>query len=263
MTRRLAALAGLALALAAGAAAAGDAKLRIATEGAYPPFNWIDKDGALKGFDVDIAKALCEAASFDCGFVVQDWDGLIPGLLARRFDVIVASMSITEERRQVVAFTDRYYRTPARFAAPEAFAVPIPADLAAAARALDGLAVGVQRATVHEHFMRDNFPGARLKTYGTQDEANLDLASGRIDLVLADAVVLKTGFLDADAGGGFKFVGPAWSDPRWFGEGIGIAVRKTETALKNALDKAIADIRADGTYDRIARRYFDFDIYGG
>ena len=242
--------------------ATADEKLRVGTEGAYPPFNWIDKDGKLKGFDVDIARALCAAGNFECSFVIQDWDGIIPGLLAKKFDVIIASMSITGERKQVVDFTNKYYQSPARFVASEKFRKDIPQEVAAAAKALDGLVVGVQRATIHENFVRDNFPGVRLKSYATQDEANLDLVSGRLDLVLADSVVLSEGFLKKPDGAGFKFVGGEYSDPKWFGDGVGIALRKGNPDLLNALNQAIDQIRADGTYKKISDRYFDFDIYG-
>ena len=155
--------------------------VRIGTEGAYPPFNYIDENGDLQGFDVDIANALCDAAGFTCEFVVQDWDGIIPGLLAKKYDAIIASMSITAERKEVVAFTDKYYNTPAKFIAAEDFMTEIPVDTAAANAALSGMKVGVQRATIHENFIKDNFPDVELKSYATQDEANLDLANGRVD----------------------------------------------------------------------------------
>jgi len=233
-------------------------KVLIGTEGAYPPFNYIDSDGKLVGFDVDIAKALCKAANFDCEFVVQDWDGIIPGLLAKKYDAIIASMSITEERKQKVDFTDKYYNTPAKFVAKEG------ANIEISKEGLKGKSVGVQRATIHENFLRDNFGDViDIRAYATQDEANMDLVSGRVDLVLADSVALDEGFLKTDAGKGFAFTGPGFSDPRWFGDGAGIAVRKGEDDLREALNKAIKQIRTDGTYASINGKYFDFDVYGG
>ena len=242
--------------LSAGSASAGMMKVRIGTEGAYPPFNFIDDKGQLQGFDVDIANALCDAAKFKCEFVVQDWDGIIPGLLAKKYDAIIASMSITEERKQKVDFTDKYYNTPAKFIAKKGAKF----DLTPAG--LKGKSIGVQRATIHENFVRDNFPDADVRVYATQDEANADLASGRLDLVLADSVALLEGFLKTPAGKDFAFIGPDYNDPKWFGDGAGIAVRKGEGDLRKALNKAIAQIRKDGTYKKINDKYFDFDVYG-
>jgi lysine-arginine-ornithine-binding protein len=230
--------------------------VRIGTEGAYPPFNSIDSDGNLVGFDVDIAKALCDAAGLTCEFVVQDWDGRIPGLLAKKYDAIIASMSITEERKKKVDFTGKYYNTPAKFIAPVGKGYDVSPE------GLDGLSVGVQRATTHENFLRDNFPGLDIRVYATQDEANADLASGRVDLGHADSVALMDGFLNTDLGMGFEFVGPDYNVPEWHGVGAGIAVRKGEDELRMALDKAIDTIRANGTYEKINAKYFDFDVFG-
>jgi arginine/ornithine transport system substrate-binding protein len=240
----------------AGIAQAEMRKVKIGTEGAYPPFNYIDTNGQLQGFDIDIAKALCKAANFECEFVVQDWDGIIPALQAKKYDAIVASMSITDERKKVVDFTHKYYNTPAKFVAKEGATFEFTND------GLAGKVIGAQRATIHENFLRDNFPKADIRVYATQDEANADLAAGRLDLVLADSVALDEGFLKTDAGKGFAFVGPDYTDPKWFGEGAGIAVRKGESDLVDALNKAIDQIRADGTYKKINDKYFAFDVYG-
>jgi lysine-arginine-ornithine-binding protein len=242
--------------LATGAQAQDKQKVKIGTEGAYPPFNSIDTNGELVGFDVDIAKALCEAANFDCEFVVQDWDGIIPGLIAKKYDAIVASMSMTEQRREVVDFTDKYYGITAKFVAAKG------ADFDISPEGLAGKAVGVQRATTHENFVRAKFPEVEVRAYATQDEANADLVSGRLDLVMADAIALTEGFLKTDAGQDFEFVGPDYNDPKYHGEGAGIAIRKGEDDLRAAFNEAIDKIRADGTYQAINEKYFDFDIYG-
>ena len=246
-----------ALALAAGSAAADMKKVTLGTEGAYPPFNWIDENGDLQGFDVEIGNALCAAANLECTWAVQDWDGIIPGLLAKKYDAIVASMSITEERKKKVDFTGKYYTTPAKFVRMKG------SDIEITNEGLDGLAVGVQRATIHENFLRDNYGDlVTIRAYATQDEANLDFVAGRVDLLLADSMVLQGGFLDTPDGENAEFVGPDFTDPRWFGDGIGIAVRKGEGELLDALNGAIAAIRADGTYKTINDKYFDFDVYG-
>ncbi len=232
-------------------------KIRIGTEGAYPPFNFIDPNGNLQGFDIDIANALCEAAGVQCEFVTQDWDGMIPGLLAKKYDAIIASMSITEERKQRVDFTNKYYQTPARFVAKKG------TDIQITKEGLAGKTVGVQRATVSENFIRDNFgKDINIKSYATQDEANMDLVSGRLDLVFADAVVLMEGFLNIDAGKDYDFIGPGYTDKEWFGDGIGIAIRKGEEDLLKLLNEAIEKIRADSTYKKINDKYFNFDVYG-
>jgi len=231
-------------------------KVKIGTEGAYPPFNSIDPNGELVGFDIDIAKALCKAAEFECEFVVQDWDGIIPALQAKKYDAIVASMSITEERKQVVDFTDKYYQTPAKMIARKGPTFEF------TDAGLAGKKIGAQRATIHENFLRDNFPSADIRVYATQDEANADLVSGRLDLVLADSVALDEGFLKTPEGADFEFVSPDYTDPKWFGPGAGIAIRKGEQDLVDAFNKAIQQIRADGTYQAINAKYFDFDVYG-
>ncbi len=242
----------------AGPAAAGDwDKVRIGTEGAYPPFNYVDKNGELKGFDIDIARALCEEMGVEYEFVIQDWDGIIPGLLAKKYDAIIASMSITEERKAKVDFTDKYYQTPARFVAEKGAGIEISKE------GLKGKAVGVQRATIHENFLRDKFGNVvDIKSYATQDEANMDLVAGRVDLVIADATVLLGGFLETDAGEDFEFIGPGFTDEQWFGEGIGIAVRKEDDDLRKMFNQAIKKIREKGIYQEINAKYFDFDVYG-
>ncbi|MBV8649951.1 MAG: ABC transporter substrate-binding protein [Alphaproteobacteria bacterium] len=240
----------------AGAAAAQLQKVRIATEGAYAPFNFRDADGTLQGFDVDIAKALCAEAKFDCTIVAQDWDGIIPGLLVKKYDAIIASMSITEQRKKSIDFTDKYYQTPARFVARKGSNIEI------SEAGLKGKTIGVQRATIHAGFIHETYGTiAAIKEYDTQDNANLDLIAGRVDLVLADSVVLLEGFLNKPEGKDFAFVGPI---PRGsiVDEGAGIGIRKGDTKLKDAFNAAIKAIRANGTYKKINDKYFSFDVYG-
>jgi lysine-arginine-ornithine-binding protein len=249
-------LAGVVLALVAGSASAEMKKVKIGTEGAYPPFNSIDPSGKVVGFDIDIGNALCAAANFECEWVVQDWDGMIPALQAKKFDAIIAQMSITEERKKVVDFTGKYSKTPAKFMATKGQKFDFTPD------GLAGKVLGTQRATIHENFMRDNFPKSDIRVYATQDEANADLAAGRLDLVLADSVALKEGFLKTTDGACCELVGPPYTDPKWFGEGAGIAIRKGETDLVDGFNAAIKKIRDDGTYKKINAQYFDFDVYG-
>jgi len=232
-------------------------QVRIGSEGAYPPFNSIDATGQLVGFDIDIANALCAAAAFECTFVIQDWDGMIPALQAGKFDAIIASMGITDKRREVVDFTHKYYNAPARFIAAEGatFDFTQPSGLA-------GVTIGVQGSTSHEDYARAKWPEATVVTYATQDEANFDLVAGRVDLVMANSIVLLEGFFKTEDSKGFAFAGPDFYDPAFHGEGAGIAIRKGEQDLIDGFNQAIDRIRADGTYQAISDKYFGFDIYG-
>jgi len=252
---RLAAIA--ALVLAAGAAEAKEwTNVRIGTEGAYPPFNYLDTNNQLQGFDIDIAKALCEQMKVTCEFIAQDWDGIIPALLAGKYDAIVASMSITEERKKTVDFTDKYYFTPAQFVTSKESGL---ADTSPAA--LAGKTLGAQSSTIHANYLEDVYKDADVKLYPTQDEANADLVAGRLDLVLADSVVLYEWMEKTDDGKCCKFVGNPIKDVKYFGEGAGIAIRKDEPELKEMFNKAIKDIIANGTYQKINDKYFPFSVY--
>lgn len=232
-------------------------KLRIGIEGAYPPFSTINAQGEPEGFDIDIAKALCKEMGAECTLIPQDWDGIIPALLARKYDAIVASMSITEERKQKVAFTDKYYQTPARFVAKKGTFKDVSKD------SLEGKTVGVQRATVTDKFLTGVYGDAvTIKRYSTFDEAVLDLTIGRADLFIADAIVTSDGFLKKPQGKDYEFVGPSFADPQYFGEGIGIAIRKQDKDLVEKFNQAIKAIRANGVYQKINDQYFDIDIYG-
>jgi arginine/ornithine transport system substrate-binding protein len=244
--------------LAAGAAAAKDwAKIRIGVEGAYPPFSYVTPGGELAGFDIDIAKALGKAMGAEVTLVPQDWDGIIPALLAKKYDAIIASMSVTEERKKKVAFTDKYYQTPAKFIVKKGAIDDFSRET------IKGKNVGVQRATIHDRYLTDNYgKDVSIKRYGSQDEAYLDLTAGRVDLLLADSVALSDGFLKKPEGQDYQFIGPDLNDPKWFGNGAGIAIRKEDTDLVEKFNKAIDQIRSDGTYKTIQDKYFDFNVYG-
>lgn len=252
MKRITRAAAALVLTAAAGPALA----LNICVEGAYPPFSETSPDGSLVGFDIDIANALCAEMGVSCEMMKTDWDGIIPALLEKKCDAIVASMSITPERMEVIDFTKKYYQTPASLAAAE------DADFEGTAEGLAGKMIGVQRGTIHETYANQYFPDAEIRGYGSQDEAVLDLIAGRLDAVMADTVVLSEGFLKTEQGAGFDFLGDTHYDPAIHGEGAGIGVRKEDSELRDNLTDAIEAIRADGTYEEISARYFDFDIYG-
>ncbi|MDJ0778542.1 MAG: ABC transporter substrate-binding protein [Gammaproteobacteria bacterium] len=247
---------GLAI-LLGGMASAQAADLRIGVEGAYPPFSWKESDGTLKGFDIEIAEALCAEMGRNCVLVEQDWDGMIPALLAKKYDAIVASMSITEERKKRVNFSDKYYNTPAKFVAKNG------SDLQITKEGLKGKRIGLQRGTTHQCFMEKMFPDAELVLYATQEEVFQDLAIGRIDANFSDSIAADDGFLKTDAGKGFGFVGGDMHDMECHGEGAGIAVRKSDDELRMEFNKAIQALRDKGVYQKINAKYFDFDIFGG
>ncbi|MEZ5839461.1 MAG: ABC transporter substrate-binding protein [Hyphomicrobiales bacterium] len=230
-------------------------KVRIGTEGAYPPFNFFDADKQLQGFDIDVAKALCDKMKVECEFVAQDWEGIIPALLANKYDAIIASMSITDERRQQVDFTNKYYNSPIAFMVQKGKVADVTAE------GLAGKAVGAQAATVSANYIEDNYKGSSVKLYQTQEEANLDLASGRLDAVAVDKLVGYEWLTSTDDGKCCEFVGTDVVDAKYVGEGIGIAIRKDDGDLKDMFNKAIDDIRADGTYEKINTKYFPFSIF--
>ncbi|URK87614.1 transporter substrate-binding domain-containing protein [Rhizobium sp. RCAM05350] len=258
ISRRLAMAASAAVfALMAGTAMADGEKIVIGTEGAYPPFNNLEADGTLTGFDVDIAKALCVEMKAECTFVTQDWDGIIPALLAKKFDAIVASMSITPERLEKVDFTDKYYNT------GPAIVVPKDPPITEATEAgLAGKSLGAQSSTTHSNYAEAFFKESELKLYPTPDEYKLDVANGRVDAVIDDVVVLSSWLKTAD-GACCKLLKALNPDPEINGIGAGIAVRKGDAELKGKFDAAIKAIRANGKYKEINDKYFDFDVYGG
>jgi len=231
--------------------------VRFGIEGAYPPFSWTEPNGDLKGFDVDMANALCKELQVKCKIVAQDWDGIIPSLLARKYDAIIAAMSITEERKKKVDFTGKYALIPNKFVARKGTEIDFTKD------GLKGVKVGVQRATTHDKYLTDNYgDSVSIVRYGSFDDAYLDLKAGRIVTILGDASALEEGLLNKAGGDGYEFIGPSLTDPQWFGDGFGIAVRKQDKDLTKQLDEAIKSLREKGVYQEIAARYFAYDVYG-
>jgi polar amino acid transport system substrate-binding protein len=259
VTRRLAifAAATALLALTAVSGAKAEEKVvRIGTEGAYPPFNFIDQSGKLEGFDVDIGLALCEKMKVKCELVAQDWDGIIPALLAGKYDFIIASMFITDERKKVVNFTDPYY------VAAMTHVVAKGSDLKDFTDAgLAGKSVGAQSSTTQAEYIQKMYPSADIRLYKTQDEANLDMANGRLDVMVGDYLPLLEWTTKSEDGKCCELAGDAITDPAFVGEGVGMAVRKEDNELRQNLNKALAEILADGTYKKINDKYFTINIH--
>lgn len=225
-------------------------KMRIVTEGAYPPFSKIDVSGAPVGFDVDIAVALCQEMKVDCEIVTQEWDGIIPGLMAQKYDAAVASMSISEERKKSVDFTRPYYSNKLQFIGPKSQ----PLDIST--QGLRGKTIGAQRSTVASLWFEENRKGVDLRLYGNQEEALSDLSAGRLDAIIAD-IYVSYAWLRTREGSLFEFKGPVVYDD----DKVAIAVRKGNSGLRERFNNALKRIRENGTYARINARYFPFDIY--
>lgn len=247
----VAALATFGIAAGAASASAQDV-VRIGTEGAYPPYNFTDSDGNLVGFEIDLAKALCEEMGVTCEFVAQDWDGIIPALLASRYDAIMAGMSITDERKEVVDFSRMYFTTPARFVAATDAGITDTSP-----EALAGKVIGTQSATIHANFLEDLYSDSEIRLYPTQDEVNLDLAAGRIDLLLADSSAMAD-WLDSDAGSCCAFLPGDYTDPEYFGEGVGVALRQEDDELREKFNAAITALEDNGTIAALAAEWFPF-----
>lgn len=274
MTRRFILAAATGILLAGSAAAQDWSTIRIATEGAYAPWNFTNAAGELDGFEVELMRDLCARINAECELVAQAWDGIIPALQAGRYDAIMAGMSITEERRQVISFSRSYATTPAIFVAPkdsELAGAGLPearidmAEVSAEEQALldqmkalvEGLTVGVQTATIHENFLREHMGDIEIRTYDTQENLDLDLQSGRIDIALADQSGWQP-LLEGSSGENFTRVGPGFSGGI-FGEGVGVGIRQADTALVEKFDAAIQSALEDGTVSELATKWFGFD----
>ena len=248
-------------------------KIRIGTEGAYPPWNSKDASGKLIGFEVELAWTLCRYIGQQCEIVEQDWDGMIPALIMRKFDAIMAGMSITAERQKAISFSQGYADEVASLAVMKGSDLEgistseginltkktgaVKKDLKTLTSALAGKTVCTQTATIHQNFLESGDVGKiNVRTYKTQDEVNLDLASGRCDVALAAAVAF-TDYAEK-SGKSVVLVGPTFSGGA-FGNGVGVGIRKDDTELLKAFNKAIDKARKNGDISRIATKWFGFD----
>jgi len=248
-------------------------KIRIGTEGAYPPWNSKDASGKLIGFEVELAWSLCRYMGTQCEIVEQDWDGMIPALIMRKFDAIMAGMSITAERQKTINFSQGYADEVASLAVMKGSSLEgmetseginlttksgaVKKDLKTLTAALAGKTVCVQTATIHQNFLESGDVGkVNVRTYKTQDEVNLDLAAGRCDAALAAAVAFSD--YAEKSGKPVVLVGPTFSGGA-FGNGVGVGIRKDDTDLLNAFNKAIDKARKNGDISRIAIKWFGFD----
>lgn len=253
---KLAVAAGL-LAATGAIASAQTVKVGFSPE-AYPPFWSADASGKWGGWEVEIIDAICNEAKLTCELTPIPWDGLIPALTTKKIDAIMNSMSITDERKKTIDFSDKYYNTPTAVIGPKG------ESFTADAAGLKGKIIGVQVSTTHSAYVKKHFTeAAEIKEYQTQDEANQDLAAGRIDATQADSIALDA-FLKTEQGMACcDLKGNVAEDLEILGPGVGAGLRKEDTELKGKLNAAIKAIRENGKYDEITKKYFSFDIYGG
>lgn len=250
MKKTLIAVAGM-LAMTSAVSAESWDNIRVGVDAPYPPFEYRAPDGELTGFEIELGNEVCQIVSGnDCEWVVQAWDGIIPGLLARKYDMIFSSMSINEERQKRVLFSEPYYTTPSAFFAPNGNGFNPDSS--------DGKRVGVQRATVQDTYVTEFLTDAEVVRYTTADDMIVDLQGGRLDAMFIDAPV---GIEMLEGNDEVSQVGEFVKEPtRIFGEGIGAAFRKRDSALEEQVSAALEQLKNDGTYDTIMRKYFDIDI---
>jgi lysine/arginine/ornithine transport system substrate-binding protein len=232
--------------------------IRIGTDPTYAPFSSKDASGKLVGFDIDLGDAMCAKMHAKCTWVSSDFDALIPSLKAKKIDAIISSLSITEKRQQEIAFSEKLYAADSRLIAAKGS--PIKPTLAS----LKGKHVGVLQGSTQEAYANEKWrpAGVDVISYQTQDLIYSDLVAGRLDAAFQDEVAASEGFLKQPAGKAFAFAGPSVKDKKYFGDGTGVGLRKEDTDLKAAFDKAFDEVRKDGTYDKLAKKYFDFNVYG-
>jgi octopine/nopaline transport system substrate-binding protein len=240
---------------------ATEGELSIGTEGEYPPWSMADSAGNVTGFDADVGKLLCAKLDMKCHFVVQAFDGLIPALKAKRFDIIISGMSITAERKKQINFSVGYAELANMFVVKKGSDLAGAKDIETLLKSLAGRTVGVQAGTTHAHFMEKRAPSADLKSYDTLDQMQIDLASGRVEAAFADASALQD-FLARPDGKDFQFIDikvQSTFDPS-LGEGIGVGIPQDNPELKARIDKALCELVADGSIGKASETWFKTDI---
>lgn len=225
---------------------APQAVFRVATDGAFAPFNYTQADGSLAGFDIDLANALCTKMQMTCDIKAHDWDGIIPALKTGKYDAIIGAMAVTPERQLQVDFSDTYFSSPLIFVAKKQMNFD-PADSAQ----IDSANIGVQRATSASDWLAKHHPTAKVKLYDTLDNSLMDLGAGRVEASLADKMAVIT-WLKSDLGKDFEIKGEDIN----VGDNVAIAINKDNPELLNKLNQALIELRADGTYDKLVIQHF-------
>ncbi|HWT36656.1 MAG TPA: ABC transporter substrate-binding protein [Paraburkholderia sp.] len=248
----------VALAIMASGVAAKEWKtVRIGVDASYPPFESMAPSGQMVGFDVDLTKALCAKMNVKCVWIPQDFDGIIPALKGKKYDIIVSSLTVTDKRREQIDFSDKLFDAPARMIAKKG------SPLLPTAESLKGKRVGVEQGSTQEAYAKAYWEprGVTIVPYQNQDQVYADLATGRLDAALQDELQADSGFLKTPRGKDFAWAGPEVKDAKTIGEGTAIGVRKEDVDLKAMLNRALADVHRDGTFTKLEKQYFDVDIY--
>lgn len=236
--------------------------LRVGMECTYAPFNFRTPDGEMAGYDVDVAQGIAKRLGDDLEFVCQEWDGMIPALLANKFDLIIASMSITEQRKEKIDFSIPYRVSIGRILGSTSAGLklfddagnPIP-------EAFKGLRFGVERASTYATWVEARLPDADIVTYDDNQSMLLDLKNGRLDIAITNPMKAYLDFLSQPDGAGFEFVSPALDEPEFFGPGVGVGIRKGNDELLGRINTALAEMIKDGSLEEYSLKYFPFSIY--
>lgn len=233
--------------------------LKIGSDATYAPFESTSASGVIEGFDIDIAKEVCAEIKAECIFMNQEFDSIIAGLTAKKYDMIVSSLTVTPKRKLSVLFTDKVWEAPNRFAAKSG------STLVSTPEGLKGKTIGVQLGTTQEAYIQKHYKDSKIKSYKTIEDVYNDLKANRVDAIFVDGVTLVDGFLKKPAGKDFSQLGAdvmGSADPETLGSGTAFAVRKEDAELADKVNKALAIIHSNGKYKSINDKYFDFDIYG-
>jgi len=249
---------GLAAAAAVGAQAAG--ALKIGSDCTYPPFIYKDASGRVKGFEVDISDEIARRLDMAPQRQCVTFDGLLPGLMVGKYDVVIAALDATPARAKRVDFSIPYYKAPAAFVGAKSLADAPAENGRISPSFMAGKTIGLLRASIYEQYLRNTYPNANIARYDTMDDALMDLKAGRVDMTFTDMAKAESDFLKKPGNQDFTFIGPKIIDYAVLGEGSAAAVRKGNTELLNKINAALKAMMADGTYDKINRQYWDFSV---
>lgn len=229
--------------------------IRFLTEADYPPFNYYDEEGVLTGFNVDMARAICLEAGATCDIQVRPWAELVPSLIKGDADAIIASLKIGPKVLAAIDFSDRYYHTPARFVARRGAG-----DLLVTPEGLEGKRIGVAKGTAHEAYLVQFFRYSKIDAFETPDLARDALVSAKVDLVFDDALSLMFWLNGTASRGCCEFRGGPYVEPRFFGDGIGVAVPRGDQELKRIINDSIRKVRESGRFEELTLRYFPLKV---